>query len=84
MASDGFRPNFKGYRETLNDSRAFEECDKMGSKVCSRANAAGHGSYEFDTIYGKRRVHTRVKTADRKSFFQERKTHILDRIARRA
>ena len=83
MARDGFRPNLKGYRETLNDDEAYRHCDAIGESVCQTANMAGHGEYAYDTIRGKVRIHTRVKTADRKSFFQERHTHTLANVRRR-
>lgn len=83
MARDGFVPNYKGYRAALNGGDAYRECDAAGARLCGRANAAGHGSYSYDTIHGKVRVHTRVKTADSKSFFRERKTHTLAHVAGR-
>lgn len=72
MARNGFVPNFKGYRETLNDDEAYSHCHAIGGSVCQTANMAGHGTYSFDTIRGKVRIHTRVKTADERSKFQER------------
>ena len=69
--------------QVLNSGDAYNACNTSGAYYCGMANAAGHGSYTYDTIYGMRRVHTRVKTADRKSFFQERNTHTLAHIARR-
>lgn len=77
-------PNYKGYREALNDDEAYRHCDSAGESLCQTANAAGHGSYVYDTIRGKVRIHTRVKTADRKSFFKERNTHTLAHIVRRS
>lgn len=41
----------------------------------------GHGEYTHDTIRGKTRIHTRVKTTDRASFYKERATRTLARIA---
>lgn len=83
MAREGFKPNFKGYREALNDDEAYRHCNAIGGSVCQTANMAGHGQYTYDTIRGKVRIHTRVKTADRKSYYQERHTHTLERVARR-
>ena len=83
MAKTGFVPNHKGMAQVLNSRDAYEACDSSGAKYCGMANSAGHGSYVYDTSYGRSRVHTRVKTADRKSFFKERNTHTLAHIARR-
>lgn len=49
--------------------------------MAQTANMAGHGEYAFDTIRGRTRIHTRVKTTDRKSYYQERSTRTLARIA---
>ena len=81
MADKGFVPNFKGYREALNDNTAYSECDHAGREICSYANMGGHGSYDYDTIHGRTRVHTRVRTADEKSFFQEKNVRRLARLA---
>lgn len=83
MANGKFVPNHKGMAQVLNSRDAYDACDSSGARVCGEANSAGSGSYTYDTIYGKVRVHTRVKTADRKSYFQERNTHALERAARR-
>ena len=84
MARSGFVPNLKGYREVLNGDDAFHACHSAGTSVCQSANMAGHGTYECDTIHGKRRIHTRVKTADTKSFFQERASRTLASLAGRS
>lgn len=49
--------------------------------MAQTANMAGHGEYAFDTIRGRTRIHTRVKTTDMKSYMQERRTRTLARIA---
>lgn len=72
MAREGFKTNRKGYLEVLNSQEAYNRCNRAGSEICSAVNSSGHGSYTYDTIYGKRRVHTRVKTADSKAYWQER------------
>lgn len=78
-----FKPNRKGYLEALNNDDAWYNCDKVGGKICSDVNAAGSGAYTYDTIYGKTRVHTRVKTFDRKAYYQERHNKTLARFAER-
>jgi hypothetical protein len=70
--ASGFRPNRKGYLEVLNGGEAYRRCDRKGAEICAAINAASGGGYASDTIYGKNRVHTRVKTTDTKSFFRER------------
>lgn len=65
-------PNRKGIKEVLNSREAYNRCDRAGAEVCGAVNAAGNGGYTYDTIFGKVRVHTRVKTADTKAFFRER------------
>jgi hypothetical protein len=72
LARSGFVPNFKGYLATLNDDEAYRHCDAIGQSVCQTANMAGHGEYAYDTIRGKVRIHTRVKTADEESKWRER------------
>ena len=72
MAKSGFHINHKGVKEVLNGQEAYNRCNRKGAEISSAINAAGHGSYTFDTIHGKTRIHTRVKTADSKAFFQER------------
>lgn len=83
MARSGFVPNFSGYREVLNGDDAYHVCHSVGGSVCQTANMAGHGEYACDTIKGKRRIHTRVKTADRESFFKERASRTLAQWAER-
>ena len=83
MAREGFVPNFKGYREVLTGDEAYHVCDSKGRNMCQEANMAGHGEYTYDTIHGKGRVHTRVKTANSASFYKERKTNVLRHIATR-
>lgn len=80
MARFGFVPRSKGYREVLKGDDAYRACDSNGRSLCQTANMAGHGEYVYDTMRGKERIHTRVKTADAKAYFQERKTRVLDRI----
>ena len=82
MAS-GFVPNRDGYLETLNDSVAYGECADAGRAICAAANSAGHGTYITDTIHGRTRIHTRVKTDGTKSFFQERASRTLTKCAGR-
>lgn len=81
MARSGFVPNYKAYRDVLNGDDAYHACDAPGGSICQTANMAGHGEYVYDTIRGRTRIHTRVKTADRKAFFRERSTRVLARIA---
>ena len=83
MANGKFVPNHKGMADVLNNREIFNECDTVGAYVCGKASSAGHGSYAYDTIYGARRVHTRVKTGDDRAFYTERNTHALERAARR-
>ena len=84
MARSGFVKNSKGFREVLNESPEIREyCHRVGGAIEQTANSSGHGTYTHDTIRGKARFHTRVKTADRKSFFKERNTHTLAHITRR-
>lgn len=73
--------NRKGYAEVLVSDDAWHACDAPGGSMAQTANMAGHGEYTHDTIRGKTRIHTRVKTADRKSYYQERSTRTLARIA---
>ena len=81
MARDGFRMNRKGYAEVLNSDDAWHVCDSVGASLSQTANMDGHGEYTHDTIRGKTRIHTRVKTTDRTSFYKERATRTLARIA---
>lgn len=81
MARDGFRMNRKGYAEVLNSDDAWHACDSAGASLSQTANMDGHGEYTHDTIRGKTRIHTRVKTTDRASFYKERATRTLARIA---
>lgn len=83
MARSGFVPNFAAYRATLNDSEAYRHCHAIGESICQTANMAGHGEYVYDTIRGQTRIHTRVKTADRESFFKERASRTLSQWAAR-
>lgn len=73
MARAGrFVPKRKGYLEALNGDDAITHCHSIGESICQTANMAGHGEYTVDSIHGKRRIHTRVSTADEKSFWRER------------
>ena len=83
MASGKFYPNRMGYLETLNGEDAYATCNNVGGSISNAANSAGHGRYTHDTIHGRSRIHTRVKTADSKSFFQERATRTLTKCASR-
>lgn len=73
--------NRKGYAEVLVGDDAFRACDAPGTSLAQTANMAGHGEYTHDTMRGKKRIHTRVKTANRKAYYQERATRTLARIA---
>lgn len=73
MAS-GFKPNRRGYLEVLNSNEVWGVCNKAGRNTCDALGGTAAG-YAYDTIYGKRRVHTRVKS----SYWNERKTHALMR-----
>lgn len=68
----GFRINRKGYQEVLNGPDAFDICDRIGASMAGRLGAG----YTHDTIRGKRRVHTRVKTTEG-GVWKERVTHTL-------
>ena len=81
MGRNGFHPNRRGYAEVLNGDDAYHACHSAGGSMAQTANMAGHGEYAFDTIRGRTRIHTRVKTTDRKSYYQERSTRTLARIA---
>lgn len=72
LAKKGFHINRKGYQETLNGPDAFYICNRIGASMAGRLGAG----YTFDTIYGQRRVHTRVKTTGG-GVWKERKTHVL-------
>ena len=83
MARGGFVPNEYGYRAVLNGSEMWRECDRKGGEV-ARIASLGAGDYTHDTIYGRVRIHTRVKTADLRAFMTERNSHRLERAARLA
>lgn len=84
MARSGFVKNSKGFREVLNESPEIREyCHRVGGAIEQTANSSGHGTYTHDTIRGRARFHTRVKTADSKSFFQERYHRTLAKWAQR-
>lgn len=71
----------KGYAEVLNGDDAWQACHSAGGSICQTANMEGHGEYAYGTIHGKTRIHTRVRTANRTSFYKERATRTLARIA---
>ena len=81
MAKTGFHPNRRGYAEVLNGDDAYHECHSAGGSMAQTANAGGNGGYTHDTIRGRTRIHTRVKTTDASSFYRERSTRTLARIA---
>lgn len=72
MARGRFRPNRAGYREVLNGDEMFGVCDRIGANMAARL---GPG-YTSDTIKGKNRIHTRVKTVG-STFWKERQSHLL-------
>lgn len=72
MARHGFYKNSKGYREVLNGPDSFDICDRIGASMAGRLGAG----YAHDTMRGKNRIHTRVKTTEG-GFWKESKTHAL-------
>lgn len=72
MAKKGYHVNRKGYREVLNGPDAFDICDRIGASMAGRLGAG----YTHDTIRGRNRIHTRVKTTEG-GFWKESKTHVL-------
>lgn len=73
--------NEYGVRDTLNNDELFRECDRKGREV-ARIASLGTGDYTSDTIRGRVRIHTRVKTADLRAYMAERHAHRLERAAR--
>lgn len=81
MADGRFVRNSWGYRQVLNGADAFGACDRAGAEV-ARIASLGTGDYTHDTIRGQVRIHTRVKTADLRSYMTERNAHRMERAAR--
>ena len=72
MAKTGFHPYRKGYREVLNGSEMYAHCDSIGAAMAGRLGSG----YTHDTVRGKVRIHTRVKTTAG-GFFKEAQTHAM-------
>lgn len=70
-----------GFQQVLNGWEMHRVCDDAGAEV-ARIASLGTGDYTHDTIYGQRRIHTRVKTADIRAYMTERHSHRLERAAR--
>jgi hypothetical protein len=75
LARRGFYPNKKGYQAVLNGDEMYSHCDSIGASWQGRL---GDG-YTHDTIKGRNRIHTRVKTTEG-GFYKEAKTHALHRL----
>lgn len=76
MAKHGYHINRKGYQALMNGPEVYSHCDSIGASWQGRL---GDG-YTHDTIKGKNRVHTRVKTVWPGGFYKEAKTHALQRM----
>lgn len=82
MASSGrFVHNPYGYAQVLNGGSAYNACDAKGAEV-ARVASLGTGDYVHDTMRGRVRIHTRVKTVGIASYMAERSTHRLEKAAR--
>lgn len=81
MADGRFVRNSWGYRQVLNGGDAWDACDDRGAEV-ARIASMGSGDFVHDTMRGQVRIHTRVKTADIRSYMAERNAHRMEKAAR--
>lgn len=69
----GFYPKRAGYLEVLNGPEMLSVCDGM----CQELRARLGTGYKADARRGKFRIHGRVSTASKATYYGERSTHRL-------
>ena len=73
MARQGFHPRRAGYLEVLNGPEMLSVCDR----ACQDMRSQLGPGYKADARRGKVRIHGRVSTANRATYYAERTTHRL-------
>ena len=73
MAKQGFYPRRAGYLQVLNGGEMLSVCDAVCQETKSRLGIG----YKADARRGKVRIHGRVSTANKATYYAERATHRL-------